>query len=161
MTRRTRRQRAAQRGLAALVFGVLVGAGALADAAWTSSDTGNAYAGATTEAAVSIGDASASTTPDLYPGATGTAYIKVTNPNPFPVTVVSVTGNGAITSDQGAACDASTGVSFTDQTGLSGTVGAGATTTLSLPGAVSMDNSSANACQGAVFTIPVTVGVSS
>ena len=136
----------------------LVATGALY-AAWSTSGSGNGYAKATTASALTIGDASASTTADLYPGATGAAKLKVTNPNPFPVRITSVakqTG-GTITSDKGAACNASTGVTFTDQTGLALDVAAGATQTFTLSGAVSMSNASDNTCQGAVFTIPVDV----
>ena len=110
-------------------------------------------------ASVAIGDASASTSADLYPGATGAVKLKVTNPNSFPVriTAVSKQAAGSITSDKGAACNASTGVTFTDQSGLTLDLAAGATSTFTLSGAVSMSNASDNSCQGAIFTIPVDV----
>jgi hypothetical protein len=109
-----------------------------------------------------IGDASASTTADLYPGATGSVKLAVTNNNSFPVRVTAVTKQaGAITSDKGAACNAATGVTFTNQSGLTLDVGANASATFNLPSAVSMTNASDNTCQGAVFSIPVDVtGVS-
>jgi hypothetical protein len=97
----------------------------------------------------------ATTAATLYPGATGDAVIRVSNPNPYPVRVTTITGNGAITSDKGAACNAATGVSFSNQSELSLDVAAGASATFTLTGAVSMNNSSHNSCQGAVFTIPV------
>ena len=62
-----------------------------------------------------------------------------------------------VTSDKGVACNASTGVTFTDQTGLALDVAGGATSTFTLSGAVSMTNASDNSCQGAIFTIPVDV----
>jgi hypothetical protein len=138
--------------------GALVLSGVLV-AAWGTSGSGNGYAKAGTASALTISDASASTTGDLYPGGTGALKLKVTNPNPFPVRITSVTKQtgGTITSDNGAACDASTGVTFTDQTGLTLDLAGGATTTFTLPGAVSMSNASDNACQGAIFTIPVDV----
>jgi hypothetical protein len=128
-------------------------------AAWSTTGSGNGYAKAGTASALTIGDASASTTADLYPGGTGAVKLKVTNPNPFPVRITTVakqTG-GTITSDKGAACNASTGVTFIDQTGLALDVAAGATSTFTLSGAVSMTNASDNTCQGAIFTIPVDV----
>jgi hypothetical protein len=73
------------------------------------------------------------------------------------VTVTDVVSAGAIDSDTTAACDGSTGVTFTDQTGLALDVPAGADATFTLSGSVSMDNSSHTSCQGAVFTIPVTL----
>jgi hypothetical protein len=128
-------------------------------AAWSTGGSGNGYAKATTASNLTIGDASASTTADLYPGATGAVKLKVTNPNSFPVRITTVTlqSGGTITSDKGAACNASTGVSFTNQTGLALDVAAGATQTFTLSGAVSMSNASDNSCQGAIFTIPVDV----
>jgi hypothetical protein len=89
--------------------------------------------------------------------------ITVTNPNPFPVkiTTVAQTPSTSITSDKGASCNSSTGVTFTTQSGLNLTLGASATDTFTLSGAVSMSNASADACQGAIFSIPVDVtGVS-
>ena len=135
----------------------------VAVAAWSTSGSGNAYSRATTASALTLVDASASTVADLYPGASGAAKVRITNPNSFPVRVTSVSKQAAasITSDKGAACNASTGVTFTDQTGLTLDLAAGATQTLTLPGAVAMTNASDNSCQGAVFTIPVDVtGVS-
>ena len=128
-------------------------------AAWNTSGSGNGYAKAGTASALTIGDASASTTADLYPGSTGSVKLKVTNPNPFAVRITTVakqTG-GTITSDKGAACNGSTGVTFTDQTGLALDLAAGATNTFTLTGAVAMSNASDNSCQGALFTIPVDV----
>ena len=128
-------------------------------AAWSTSGSGNGYAKAGTASALTIGDASASTTADLYPGSNGAVKLKVTNPNPFAVRITTVTkqASGTITSDKGAACNASTGVTFTDQTGLALDVAGGATSTFTLSGAVSMSNASDNTCQGAIFTIPVDV----
>jgi hypothetical protein len=128
-------------------------------AAWSTTGSGNGYAKAGTASALTIGDASAATVGDLYPGGSGAVKLKVTNPNPFAVRITTVakqTG-GVITSDKGAACNASTGVTFTDQTGLALDLAAGATTTFSLANAVSMSNASDNTCQGAIFTIPVDV----
>ena len=146
-----------RRFVSGLVVGLGVAGGSLVMAAWTSSGTGSSYSKAGTVSALVLGDASGSTTADLVPGATGAAYLRITNPNGFAVSITTVTRTGAITSDKGAACDATTGVSFANQTGLSQTVAAGATATITLSGAVSMSNASDNSCQGALFTIPVSV----
>ncbi len=142
--------------LAAIVVLVL---SSIVLAAWSTSGSGNGYAKAGTASALTLGDATASTTADLYPGSTGTVQLKVTNPNSFPVriTAVSKQAAGSITSDKGASCNASTGVTFTNQTGLTLDLAAGATSTFPLSGAVAMSNASDNTCQGAVFTIPVDV----
>jgi hypothetical protein len=52
---------------------------------------------------------------------------------------------------------ASTGVTLTNQSGVTLDLAAGATATLTVPNAVSMSNSSDNSCQGAVFTVPVSL----
>lgn len=142
---------------------VAVAAVGVAVAAWQTTGTGDVYAKATTGSVLTLSDASASTTADLYPGATGTAKIRVTNSNPFPVRISTVTKQVAasIASDKGASCNASTGVAFVDQTGLAFDLAAGATNTFTLSGAVSMTNASDNSCQGAIFTIPVTVTAAS
>lgn len=94
----------------------------------------------------------------LIPGGTGSAVVKVTNPNGFAVTVSGVTaGPGTVTAANGCS---PTGVSWLDRTGLTGpTIAADATATFTLSGAVAMDATSANACQGTSFTIPVIVTV--
>jgi hypothetical protein len=141
--------------LAVLVLGVVaVGVGL---SAWSIGGTGNGAAKATTASSITLADATAFTSADLYPGATGNLKLRATNPNPFPVRVTAVSGNGTITSDKGAACDASTGVTLANQSGLTLDLAAGATATLTVPNAVSMSNSSDNSCQGAVFTVPVSL----
>lgn len=136
-----------------LFLGVAL-AGSVAFAAWTATGSGNGYAQATSAQALTTVNATTSAT--LYPGATGDVFVKITNPNPYQVTVTAINGNGAITSDKGAACDASTGVAYTNQTG-SWVVAGGATTQFTLSGAVAMSNASDTTCQGAIFTIPVTL----
>jgi len=61
--------------------------------------------------------------------------------------------SGAITSND-AGCT-TTGVTFTDQTGLSISVPANSSTETTFANAASMSNASVNACQGDTFTIPV------
>ncbi len=140
----------------ALMLGVTMAA-TVAFAAWTATGSGDGYAKAKTAVALTTVDVSASTTPQLYPGGSGDVLIKITNPNPYAVTVTGVAGAGAITSDKGATCDAATGVTYTAPTSPSLVVAAGASTQFTLTGAVAMSNASNNACQGAVFTIPVTL----
>jgi hypothetical protein len=141
---------------AVLVIGTAIAG--IAIGAWSVSGSGTGYAKASTASAVTLSDASASTTADLYPGASGAVKLKVSNPNPFPVRITAVSGNGTITSDKGASCDASTGVSFANQSSLTLDLLANETNKVfTLAGAVSMSNASDNACQGAVFSVPVSV----
>src|SRR5919112_284628 len=85
-------------GVSAVVASVVV-------AAWVANGSGPAYAKAATASSLTLGDASASAAADLYPGATGSVKVMVTNPNSFPVRITSVAKQAAaaITSDKGAA----------------------------------------------------------
>lgn len=140
-----------------------IGTGALlalgvAYAAWTATGSGSGASEATTALALSTVDATAITSAQLYPGGSGDLVVRIQNPNPFGVTVRSIQPNGPITSDRGTACNAATGLAFAGRTGLTEAVPANATVTVTLVGAVSMDGSSDDTCQGAVFTVPVTLG---
>jgi hypothetical protein len=146
----------------AVVGVIAVAVAGIAIAAWVVSGSGTGYAKAGSSSALTLSDATASTSADLYPGVTGAVKLKVSNPNPFPVRITAVAGNGAITSDKGAACDASTGVSFANQSGLTLDLLANETDKVfTLATAVSMSNASDNTCQGAVFSVPVSVTATS
>jgi len=140
-----------------MLFAGAMLAGSIAFAAWTATGSGSGYAKATSAQALTTVDVSASTTATLYPGATGNVLLRINNPNPYPVTVTGVAGSGVIVSNAGAACDAATGVTYTDQTGLTLNVPASGAATFTLTGSVQMANSSHTSCQGAIFTIPVTL----
>ena len=134
----------------------------VAFAVWTATGTGSGQAKADSAQAVSaVGSAVSSDL--LYPGkADGDVGITITNPNLYPITINKIERSGAITATpvNGRTCT-TTGVTFTDQTALSLQLDAGETKTFTLEGAAAMDNTSDNGCQGATFTIPVTLtGVS-
>src|ERR687884_993095 len=120
--------------VAAALFAVAAVVAGIAIGAWSVSGSGTGYAKAGSSSALTLSDASASTSADLYPGAAGAVKLKVSNPNPFPVRITAVAGNGTITSDKGAACDAATGVAFVNQSGLTLDLAANATNqVLTLP----------------------------
>lgn len=148
---------------------VLAGSG-LAWAAWTSSASGSAAAKAgtalqptTSATAIVSGDTL------LVPGGSGTLRITVNNPNPYSVKVTKVepdtSRSVSATPVTGSTCTA-TGVTFTTQTlttnnavaAKSGSTDGSAT--FALPG-VSMSPASDDGCQGATFSVPVTVTVAS
>jgi hypothetical protein len=146
----------------ALVGALTLATGAVTFGSWVvGSDPGAGYSKAKSSTNLTLNDVSASTVADLYPGGTGNVLVSITNPNPFAVTITSITGTGVITSNAGAPCTASTGVTFTNQTGLSLALAAGATTTFTLSGKAAMSNASVTSCQGAIFTIPVIVAATS
>lgn len=140
-------------GVALLVLGVV----GFVYAAWTTNGSGSGYAKAKTAQALSTVDVSASTTATLYPGGNGDVLLKISNPNEFPVRVTAVSGNGTITADAGHPGCATTGVTFTDQTGQTLDVPASSSAEFTLTNAAHMSNASDNGCQGATFTIPVSL----
>ena len=149
------KQRIVSGAVTVLVLGVV----GLVYAAWTATGGGAGYAKAQNAQALTTVDVSATTPATLYPGASGNVLIRIKNPNPYPVQVTSITGTGAITPDAGhAAGCTTTGVTFTDQTGLTINVPAnGGETETTLNNAAQMSNASSNGCQGATFTIPVSL----
>jgi hypothetical protein len=149
--------------LAVAGLATLIAAG-IGIAAWSTSTSGNAYSKATTAGAITLSDASASTSGDLYPGGSGDLKLRVANPNSFPVriTAVALTSAGTITSNVTACNTGGTGVTLTSQSGLTLDLAANAAATvLTVPGAVHMSSGSDTNCQGAIFTIPVDVTAAS
>jgi hypothetical protein len=143
----------------------LVGALAVGAAAWayfTSSGSGSAHASTASMSTVTLSATAGTPSTPLYPGGTGDVSLEVNNPNAYAVTLVSValkTG-GTITADVGHSSCTTTGVTFANQTGISSTIPPGASQyQIRLPGAVSMNSSSLSGCQGATFSIPVTITV--
>jgi hypothetical protein len=157
--RRARLHRRVRRATVLLVasttglFGI-----ATASAYFTASGSGSGSASVGT-VSVSVAAATGTPTTPLIPGGTGDVTLKVTNPNDYAVTLKTVTGNGTITPDGGHATCSPTGVSFTDQSALGINLPANSTTPIDLPAAAAMSVSSANGCQGATFTIPVSITV--
>jgi hypothetical protein len=126
-------------------------------AAWTTNGSGSGYAKAGTSQALTTVDVSATTAATLYPGVSGDVKIQISNPNTYAVRVTGISGNGTITPDAGHSGCTTTGVSFTNQTGLTIDIPASSSTTTTLTAAATMSNASVNACQGATFTIPVSL----
>ncbi|MDX6663486.1 MAG: hypothetical protein QOG09_1588 [Solirubrobacterales bacterium] len=157
------------KAVAALAAVVAVIGASLVYAAWLATGTGSGYAKAGSAQALSTVDVSASTAATLYPGGSGDVLIKVSNPNSYPIRVTGIALNGSnssIAADSGHSGCTTTGVSFSDQTGLSVDVpaksgGVNGTVQTTLSGAAAMSNASLDACQGATFTIPVSLSGSS
>ncbi|HJP79774.1 MAG TPA: hypothetical protein VJ914_36215 [Pseudonocardiaceae bacterium] len=145
-----------------LVTGVVItsimGTG-VAFAYWNSTGSGT---GTATDATMNISAAAlAGETPNstLYPGGSADAILKVDNPNGYAVQVVSIVSTGA--AQAGNSCSP-TGVRFVAPSSFTDpqfTLPADQTTVLHLSGAMSMDTTSASACQGQTFSLPVTVTV--
>ena len=155
----SRRGRLSRGGTAvAVLVGTLFVAG-IAFAAWTATGTGSGYAKATSAQPLTTVDVSATTTATLYPGADGDVQLEIDNPNDYPVRVtdVALDTTGSIAVDGGyAGCNVAS-LTFTDQSGLTLDIGAGTSAPFTLAGAVHMDGTANDACQGATFTIPVSL----
>ena len=123
-------------------------------AAWTTNGTGTAATPAGTAQPLPT-TVTAVTTGLLYPnGPAGDVRLTVVNPNPYPVVVTQVAGNGAITAAGGIGDCATHGVAFTTRNG-SWAVPANSSAVVALAGAATMSSAAENGCQGATFTIPV------
>ena len=148
--RRQRRFRKAFAAGAALALGFVAN---LVFAEWLANGTGEGYARAGQAQALTTGPAQPLAS--LYPGGTGDLALTVRNPNPFPVSLISVDPNGDIVAND-AACGSLHGVSFEGYTG-NHTLAPNSTTELVLEDVLVMDVSSSDDCQGAVLRIPVSL----
>jgi hypothetical protein len=155
---RQRGERIVMKRISKLVVGTtasvgLVVGGTIAYAAWSASGSGGSQAKALTAQTLTVSAGTGAA--DLYPGFTGgDLYFTLTNNNPYPVTMTSMTP-GTITSSDQANCPA-TNVSASGKSGLSLNVGANATSSaLSITDVVSMQASAPDGCQGVTFTIVI------
>ncbi len=129
-------------------------AASIAFAAWTTSGSGSGYVAAGSEQNLTTLSVAASTTSVLYPTGSADVTVRINNPNTYKVLVTNINnGTGSIVSGN-ATCDASNGVSYTNQSGT-WTIPASGTLTVTLANAASMSNASVDACQGQTFTVPV------
>lgn len=147
---RLRRYRKPFAAGAALALGFVAN---VAFAEWLSNGVGEGYARAGYAQALTTTAAQPRTA--LYPGSTGDLTLSVHNPNPFPVLLTSVQPNGTISASN-AACGDGHGVSFAGYTG-SHTLAANGTTEVVLEDVLTMAETSAPDCQGAFFTVPVSL----
>jgi hypothetical protein len=150
-----------------VAFVLSAGAGA-AIAYFMSTGKGTGSANVGTMKTVTISASAGTPTSPLLPGGAGDVVFKVTNPNNYPVALVSVTlkSGGTITPDSGHA-----GCSTTDSNpvvtvsvpapDLPATIPANTTTQVDLAGAASMDVAATTDCQGASFSVPIVITVQS
>ena len=147
-------------GVATLgVLGITTGGVAYASFTGTGTGTGSGHVGTMQTVTVSAfvgGDAPSS---KLYPGGPAADVIlRVNNPNSFSVQLFSLGGNGAITADASHSGCTTTGVTFTPPSSPNITIPAGSSL-VHVAGAASMSSASLSACQGATFSIPLTLTV--
>jgi hypothetical protein len=147
----------------AVAVAITVAVGGAASAVWTASGGGTGGAGSGTLQPVAL--SSGTPASPLFPGGQTDVRLTVTNPNDANAKIGSIAldmsqGTGGFAVDAGhAGCTLST-LSFATQTNggagwtLPPRVGAiDGTLAITLPNALAMSTSAANACQGATFTI--------
>jgi hypothetical protein len=136
----------------------------IAVAAWTSSGSGSGAAQSTTSinSVIAPGTSAA----DLYPGATQSVTVTVSNPNPYPVLVNSISAGssllvngtcaaGTVTSDARPAD--STGLLQSD--GITKSIAAGGSGSYALT--THMTASAVDACKAQTFSLALSATVSS
>jgi hypothetical protein len=142
---------------------VLIAAAGVAVAAWQSTGSGAASLHTATAQNSTISAVSAVA---LYPGASKTALVSVTNPNPYPVVVTAISaGTSAAQTGSLGTCPANS-VTSDALAPIGGAVGVlqsdGTTMTIPPSGSASyqltthMVANADNACQGLTMTLPLT-----
>jgi hypothetical protein len=154
------------------VFVLLFGGG-VAVASWTATGTGQGSARAASVSGLVVTAGSplgalyplpADTTPatGYGSGTVGSVSTTVANPNPFPVTITSATIGSVTSSPLGGRTCAAGSVLPTSSAPIAlsppVTLAAGsASTAVTVPGALYMVSTAEDGCQGASFSVPVTV----
>jgi hypothetical protein len=142
------------------VLGVSV-AGVAAYAAWTVNGSGSGTASATSAVALTLSAGSPQSS--LYPGGSADVDTSVQNSNPFLVHISSIAvdtsqGSNGFDVDAGhSGCNLSS-LSFTtaDNGGAGWDVQPNSTADVDADGAIAMDSSANDFCQGATFTVYLT-----
>ncbi len=149
--------------LVPFLAGAAVVAG-FAFAAWTSSGSGSAEARSTTSVNSVITPGANAV--DLYPGATSTVEVSISNPNAYAVVVNSISaGSSALVNTTCTAGTVTTGARANDPTGLlqsdgsTKVIAAGGSGTYVLTSAMSA--SAVDACKSQTFTMALTAALTS
>ena len=148
--------------ITSLLLGILF-AGSVAFAAWTATGTGAGSAKAISPTAINVTGTTA--TADLYPGKTqGSLYVEFQNPNPYGVSLTTITPGTVTVDGAHAGCNVASvsldGVYPQLPIALTADdAAAGGTDEFAGPltNAVTMTTAAVDACQGATFTINLTI----
>jgi hypothetical protein len=143
--------------LICLAIGSLTGAAA---AYWNGHGAGWASAATGTMGTVSVtaftgGDAPSTA---LLPGGSSDVVLRISNTNSYSVTLTAISLNGSITASGGVRTCSVSGVSTNFPSSPSITVPAGSNL-IHLSSAAVMSAGSSSGCQGATFSIPITVTI--
>lgn len=158
---KTNRRLAAKTAAATVALCLATGAGG-AYAYWATVGAGSGAATNGTMAAVTVEALVAGDTPrsTLVPGGTADVAVRASNPNNFAVQVYAIRSNGAATPDVGHPGCTTTGVKFVDPPAPLApavSIPANSSVLITLQGAAAMATVSSSGCQGATFSLPVTL----
>jgi hypothetical protein len=158
---KTPRRLAARTAAATVALCIATGAGG-AYAYWATIGAGSGAAPNGTMATVTVEALVAGDSPQgtLVPGGTADVAVRAFNPNGFAVQVYGISGNGDAAADANHPACTTTGVTFLDPAApLSPavTIPANSSVLITLPGAAAMSAASSSGCQGATFSLPVTL----
>lgn len=145
--------------LAGLLAAATIGTGS-AYAYWTGSGGGSGSSSTGAPLTVTLLSATGTVTNALAPGGTADLSLRFSNPNPYSVTLTTVqqaAGPVVVTGPSGTCT--TTGVSVPTNSTLSITVVSGASVNVTVPNGAAMSTASDSGCQGASFSLPVTVAV--
>jgi len=153
---------------AAAALALCVAAGGVAYAYLTSTGSATASVVVGSAQTVTISTAGTPSAPLLPGGSAGDLVFSVTNPNSYPVSLVSVvpeTG-GTISFDSAHAACSTTDSNPVVTLSVPGadlpvSIPANTTMPIDLAGSVSMDAAATNSCQGASIYVPITITVNS
>lgn len=159
--KKTSRRLAARTAAATVALSIATGAGG-AYAYWATIGAGSGAATNGSMATVTIEALVAGDSPQgtLVPGGTADVVARASNPNGFAVQVFAISSNGAATADANHPGCTTTGVTFVDPAAPltpAVTIPANSSVLITLPGAAAMSTASSSGCQGATFSLPVTL----
>jgi hypothetical protein len=146
--------------LVGAVVALVVGLGAGSAFAYFARPMHNhGAAGASMARSITVVQSTGTVARTLYPGASADLIVQIDNPNDLPVDIVTVVGNGPVTSSGGIGSCVTTGVTVPTQKGLSIAVAPGSDVVVHIPDGVAMGSTSSSGCQGATFNVPVALTV--
>ncbi|HEY8754335.1 MAG TPA: hypothetical protein VIM40_11900 [Arthrobacter sp.] len=161
MPKKTSRRLAAKTAATTIALCLATGVGG-AYAYWATVGAGSGAATNGTMETVTVEALVAGDSPQttLVPGGTADAAVRAHNPNGYAVQVYAIRGNGAATADANHPGCATTGVTFVDPAAPLApavSIPANSSVLITLPGAATMSAASSSGCQGATFSLPVTL----
>ena len=129
---------------------------------WATVGAGSGSATNGTMATVTVEALVAGDTPQttLVPGGTADVAVRASNPNGYAVQVFAISSNGAATADANHPGCVITGVTFVAPAAPLApavSIPANSSVLITLTGAAAMSTASSSGCQGAIFSLPVTL----